>query len=316
MKAANSVLSGYGTTIFEVMSRLAQEHESVNLGQGFPDGNGPPDVVAAATEYLEKGVNQYPSMMGIPTLREAVAEHARRFYDLDVDWPREVLVTSGGTEALGAALFGLIEPGDEAVLIEPLYDSYLPIVRRAGAVPKTVRLEPPDWTLPVGDLRAAFSEKTKLILFNTPMNPCAKVFTREELDLIAALCIEHDSYAVCDEVYEHLAFDGKPHIPMIALPGMRERAVRIASAGKIFSLTGWKVGMVTAAPDLLTPIAKAHQFLTFTTPPNLQSAVAYGLRKDDSYFEGLNADRRGAISWPRASAKSASGSCPAPVPIS
>lgn len=290
MKAANSVLSGYGTTIFEVMSRLAQEHESVNLGQGFPDGNGPPDVVAAATDYLENGVNQYPSMMGIPPLREAVAEHAKRFYDLDVDWPREVLVTSGGTEALGAALFGLIEPGDEAVLIEPLYDSYLPIVRRAGATPRTVRLEPPDWTLPVDELRAAFSEKTKLILFNTPMNPCAKVFTREELDLIAALCIEHDAYAVCDEVYEHLAFDGKPHIPMIALPGMRERAVRIASAGKIFSLTGWKVGMVTAAPDLLTPIAKAHQFLTFTTPPNLQSAVAYGLRKDDSYFEGLNAD--------------------------
>ncbi len=290
MKAANSVLSGYGTTIFEVMSRLAQEHDSVNLGQGFPDGNGPPDVVAAAADYLENGVNQYPSMMGIPPLREAVADHAKRFYDLDVDWPREVLITSGGTEALGAALFGLIEPGDEAVLIEPLYDSYLPIVRRAGAVPKTVRLEPPDWALPVDELRAAFSEKTKLILFNTPMNPCAKVFTREELDLIAGLCIEHDSYAVCDEVYEHLAFDGRPHIPAIALPGMRERAVRIASAGKIFSLTGWKVGMVTAAPDLLTPIAKAHQFLTFTTPPNLQSAVAYGLRKDDAYFERLNAD--------------------------
>ena len=151
MKAANSVLSGYGTTIFEVMSRLAQEHESVNLGQGFPDGNGPPDVVAAATDYLENGVNQYPSMMGIPPLREAVAEHAKRFYDLDVDWPREVLVTSGGTEALGAALFGLIEPGDEAVLIEPLYDSYLPIVRRAGAIPRTIRLEPPDWALPVDE---------------------------------------------------------------------------------------------------------------------------------------------------------------------
>ncbi len=290
MKPANSVLSGYGTTIFEVMSRLAQKHDSVNLGQGFPDGNGPPDVVAAATDYLENGVNQYPSMMGIPPLREAVALHARRFYDLDVDWPREVLVTSGGTEALGAALFGLIEPGDEAVLIEPLYDSYLPIVRRAGAVPKTIRLEPPDWTLPEDDLRDAFSDRTKLILFNTPMNPCAKVFTREELDLIAGLCIEHDAYAVCDEVYEHLAFDGRPHIPMITLPGMRERAVRIASAGKIFSLTGWKVGMVTAAPALLSPIAKAHQFLTFTTPPNLQSAVAYGLAKDDSYFAGLNAD--------------------------
>ena len=290
MKPANAILSGYGTTVFEVMSRLAQEHESVNLGQGFPDGNGPPDVVAAAVDYIENGVNQYPSMWGIPPLREAVAAHARRFYDLDVDWPTEVLVTSGGTEAIASALFGLIEPGDEVVLIEPLYDCYLPIVRRAGAVPKLVRVAPPDWTLPRDDLEAAFSDRTKLIMLNSPMNPCAKVFDRDELDFIAGLLERHDAYAVCDEVYEHLAFDGRPHIPLITLPGMRERAVRIQSAGKIFSLTGWKVGFVTAAPALITPIAKAHQFLTFTTPPNLQSAVAYGLGKEDAYFEGLNAD--------------------------
>ena len=290
MKPANAILSGYGTTVFEVMSRLAQEHESVNLGQGFPDGNGPPDVVAAAVDYIENGVNQYPSMWGIPPLREAVAAHARRFYDLDVDWPTEVLVTSGGTEAIASALFGLIEPGDEVVLIEPLYDCYLPIVRRAGAVPKLVRVAPPDWTLPREDLEAAFSDRTKLIMLNSPMNPCAKVFDRDELDFIAGLLERHDAYAVCDEVYEHLAFDGRPHIPLITLPGMRERAVRIQSAGKIFSLTGWKVGFVTAAPALITPIAKAHQFLTFTTPPNLQSAVAYGLGKEDAYFEGLNAD--------------------------
>lgn len=294
MKPANSVLSGYGTTVFEVMSRLAQEHGSINLGQGFPDGNGPPDVVAAAADYLHAGVNQYPSMMGIPALRQAVAAHAKRFYDLDVDWQREVMVTSGGTEALAGALFGLIEPGDEVVLIEPLYDSYLPIVRRAGGVARLVRLEPPDWTLPRDDLEAAFSERTKLILLNSPMNPCAKVFDRGELEFIAGLVARHDAYAVCDEVYEHLAFDARPHVPLITLPGMRERAVRIASAGKIFSLTGWKVGMVTAAPALLTPIAKAHQYLTFTTPPNLQSAVAYGLGKDDAFFAGLNADMQAA----------------------
>lgn len=290
MKSANAILSGYGTTVFEVMSRLAQEHESINLGQGFPDGNGPPDVVAAAVDYLENGVNQYPSMWGIPPLRQAVAAHADRFYDLDVDWQSEVLVTSGGTEAIASALFGLIEPGDEVILIEPLYDCYLPIVRRAGAVPKLVRVEPPDWTLPRDALKDAFSERTKLILLNSPMNPCAKVFDRDELDFIAGLLEAHDAYAVCDEVYEHLAFDRRPHIPLITLPGMRERVVRIQSAGKIFSLTGWKVGFVTAAPALITPIAKAHQFLTFTTPPNLQAAVAYGLGKDDAYFEGLNAD--------------------------
>lgn len=272
------------------MSRLAQAHGAVNLGQGFPDGNGPEDVVEAGVEYLRNGVNQYPSMFGIPDLRQAVAEHASRFYGLDVDWQTETMVTSGGTEALGAALLGLIEPGDEVVLIEPLYDSYLPIVRRGGGVPKLVRLEPPGWELPREALEAAFSEKTKLILINTPMNPCAKVFSREELEFIAGLCRRYDAFAVCDEVYEHLAFDGMPHVPMITLPGMRDRTVRIQSAGKIFSLTGWKVGMITAAPEVLTPVAKAHQYLTFTTPPNLQAAVAYGLRKDDSYFNGLSAD--------------------------
>ena len=289
MKAGNTVLSSFGTTIFEVMSRLAQAHDAVNLGQGFPDGNGPDDVVEVGVEYLRHGVNQYPSMYGIPDLRQAVAEHAKRFYGLDVDWPTETMVTSGGTEALGAALLGLIEPGDEVILIEPLYDSYLPIVRRGGGIPKFVRLQPPHWELPRDELEAAFSDRTKLILVNTPMNPCAKVFSRDELEFIANLCIKHDAYAVCDEVYEHLAYDGVPHVPMITLPGMRERTVRIQSAGKIFSLTGWKIGMITAAPAVLTPVAKAHQYLTFTTPPNLQAAVAYGLRKEDAYFEGLTA---------------------------
>ena len=290
MKLANSVLSSYGTTIFEVMSRLAQEHDAINLGQGFPDGNGPPDVVAAATDYLENGLNQYPSMMGIPPLREAVANINKRFYGLDIDWPTEVMVTSGGTEALASSLFAMIEPGDEVVLIEPLYDSYLPIVQRAGGIAKLVRLEPPGWELPEVALAEAFSDKTKLILLNTPMNPCSKVFSRDELAVIAQLMEKHDAYAICDEVYEHLLFDGLEHVPLMTLPGMRERCIRIGSAGKTFSLTGWKVGYITACPELLAPIAKAHQFLTFTTPPNLQAAVAFGLSKEDSYFNSLSDD--------------------------
>ncbi len=287
VKAANSILSGYGTTVFEVMSRLAIEHDSINLGQGFPDDNGPDDVRRVAEETLESGPNQYPPMMGVPELRQAVAAHNQRFYGLEVDWQREVLVTSGATEALAACLFGLIEPGDEVVLIEPLYDSYLPIVRRAGGVPKMVRVEPPDWTLPREALAAAFSERTKLILLNSPMNPSAKVFDADELAFIAGLLERHDAYAICDEVYEHIVFDGRPHIPLMTLPGMRGRCARIGSAGKTFSLTGWKVGYITAAPELLAPIAKCHQFLVFTTPPNLQRATAYGLEKDDAYFSGL-----------------------------
>jgi aspartate/methionine/tyrosine aminotransferase len=289
MKSGNAVLTGYGTSIFEVMSQLARANAAVNLGQGFPDGNGPPDVVEVAADYLRNGLNQYPSMLGIPELRQAVARHNKRFYGLDVDWATEVLVTSGGTEALASALLGLIEPGDEVILVEPLYDSYLPIVRRAGAVPKLVRLEPPDWELPRQALAAAFSDRTKLILFNSPMNPCSKVFSMDELSFIAELLIRHDAFAVCDEVYEHLVYDGRKHIPLLTLPGMRDRVVRIGSAGKTFSLTGWKVGYLTAAPSVLVPIVKAHQFITFTTPPNLQKAVAYGLEKDDAYFDGLAA---------------------------
>lgn len=290
MKPANSILSGYGTTVFEVMSRLAIEHGSINLGQGFPDEDGPADVRRLAAEALEAGPNQYPPMMGLPELRQAVAAHNKRFYGLDVDWRSQVMVTSGATEALADCLFGLIEPGDEAVLIEPLYDCYLPMVRRAGAVPRLVRVTPPDWRLDRGALEAAFSDKTKLILLNSPMNPAAKVFGPEELALIAELLERHDAYAVCDEVYEHILFDGRRHVPLMTLPGMAGRCLRIGSAGKSFSLTGWKVGYVTAAAELLASVAKSHQFVTFTTPPNLQKAVAFGLAKDDAYFDGLAAE--------------------------
>ncbi|MBI1776927.1 MAG: aminotransferase [Proteobacteria bacterium] len=291
MKPANSVLSSYGTSVFEVMSRLAIEHRSVNLGQGFPDGMDPSDVVEAAAEALRRHPNQYPPMLGVPELRQAVAQHEKRFHGMDFDWQSEIMVTSGATEALASALFGLIEPGDEVVLIEPLYDSYAPIIRRAGGVPRSVRVTPPDWRLPRQELERAFGAKTKLILLNNPLNPAAKVFTLDELRFIAELVVRHDCYAVCDEVYEHIVFDRHRFHPLIAMPGMRERTVRIGSAGKTFSLTGWKVGYVSAAPALIRAVSKTHQFLVFTTPPNLQRAVAYGLAKGDDYYESL----RGAM---------------------
>jgi aspartate/methionine/tyrosine aminotransferase len=287
MKTANSSLSGLGTTIFEVMSRLAEEHRAVNLGQGFPDEGYPADVLEKAAQETLHGWNQYPSTMGVPELRQAVAEHGGRFYGLEVDWRREVMVTSGATEALAASLLGLIEPGDEVVVFQPMYDCYLPMIRRGGGVPRFVDLRPPRWTFDPDELRAAFSPRTKLVLLNDPLNPAAKVWTVDELSVVADLVREFDAYAVCDEVYEHVVFDGARHVPLMTLPGMRDRCVKIGSAGKTFSLTGWKVGYVTASPAVLGPIAKAHQFLTYTTPPNLQQAVAYGLGKDDAYFSGL-----------------------------
>lgn len=287
MKSTNPIFTGLPTTIFEAMSRLAITHNAINLGQGFPDVDGPADVKALAARELVEGLNQYPPMMGLPELRQAVAESNQRFYGLDIDWQSEVLVTSGATEALSDCFHALIEPGDEIVVIEPLYDSYLPIIRRAGAEPKLVRVTPPEWKLNREALAAAFGPRTKAVLINNPMNPAARVFSRDELEFIAALCVEHDCYAICDEVYEHILFDQRQHIPLMTLPGMRERAIRIGSAGKTFSLTGWKVGYVTATPALLDPITKAHQFTTFTTPPNLQKAVAFGLGKEDAYYESL-----------------------------
>ena len=290
MKPTNPVYTGLPTTIFEVMSRMAKENGSINLGQGFPDVDGPEDIRRFAAEEIVNGKNQYPPMMGVPELRKAVADANRRFYGLDVDWESEVLVTSGATEAISDCLAALVEPDDEVVLIEPLYDCYLPLVRRAGAIPRLVRVTPPDWRLDGEALAAAFGPRTKAVLLNNPMNPAAKVFTADELRLIADLVVAHDAYAICDEVYEHLLFDGRKHVPLMTLPGMRERAVRIGSAGKTFSLTGWKVGYVTAVPALLDPITKAHQFTTFTTPPGLQKAVAYGLGKDHAYYDELAGD--------------------------
>ena len=287
MKPANDLLSATGTTIFTVMSALAAQHGAINLGQGFPDTDGPADVIATAVAALQDGRNQYPPLTGVPELRQAVAAANARFYGLAVDPATEVVVTSGATEAITASLMALLNPGDEVVLIEPLFDTYLPIVKLLGAVPRLVRLQPPLWELPRAELAAAFGPRTKAILLNSPMNPTGKVFTGAELTFIADLVAKHDAYAVCDEVYEHLTFDGWRHIPLMTLPGMRERCLRIGSAGKTFSLTGWKVGYVTGPAALCAIVARAHQNLTFTTAPNLQRAVAVGLAKDDAYFAGL-----------------------------
>jgi len=286
----NNVFSNLPVSVFEVMSRLAREQDAVNLGQGFPDDPGPEDVRRKAADAVVNGWNQYPPMMGLPELRQAVSAHYRHWQNLSFDPDSEIMITSGATEAIAGALMALIEPGDEVVLFQPLYDAYLPLVQRAGGIPKFVRLAPPHWRFTEEQLARAFSPKTKVVLFNNPLNPSATVFVRGDLELLARYCEKFDAIAVCDEVWEHVMFDGRRHVPLIAMPGMRERCVKIGSAGKIFSLTGWKVGFVCAAPSVLRVLAKAHQFITFTTPPNLQAAVAYGLGKVDDYFEGMRAD--------------------------
>ncbi len=290
VKPVNAQLAATGTTIFTIMSALATVHGAINLGQGFPDTEGPADLTAAAAAALQDHRNQYAPLTGLPELRQAVAAANRRFYGLDIDPAAGVVVTSGATEALAACLMALINPGDEVVLIEPLYDTYLPVVTMLGGVAKLVRLLPPDWALPRAPLAAAFGPRTKALLLNSPMNPTGKVFTREELGELADLLIRHDAYAICDEVYEHLVFPPAQHIPLMTLPEMAARTLRIGSAGKTFSFTGWKIGYVSGPPALTALVAKAHQNLTFATPPNLQRAVAYGLEKPDAYFHSLAAD--------------------------
>jgi N-succinyldiaminopimelate aminotransferase len=286
----NPVFSSLGTSVFERMSRRARETGAVNLGQGFPDDPGPEDVRAKAADAVMNGWNQYPPMLGLPELRKAVAEHYSRFQGVALDPESEVMITSGATEALAGALLTLIEPGDEVVLFQPLYDAYLPLVLRAGGVPKFVRLKPPQWGFSDEDLAAAFSDRTRVVLLNNPLNPAAVVYNRDSLTRLARFCVRHDAIALCDEVWEHVVFDGRRHETMLAIPGMRDRTVKIGSAGKIFSLTGWKVGFVCAAEPILRGLARAHQFITFTTPPNLQTAVAYGLGKEPAHFAGMRAE--------------------------
>ena len=287
MSRGNPIFADLGTTIFTVMSALAVEHGAINLGQGFPDEDGPLALREAASRALIEGPNQYPPMKGRAELRRAVAGHARRFYDLTFDPETEVLVTSGATEALTASIMGLVGQGDEVVLIEPSYDCYRPIAEAVGAIVRSVKLAPPDWRLSEAALRAVIGPKTRAIIINTPLNPIGRVFDAQEIALLARVVKENHAFVICDEVYEHLVFDDKASPPLISLPGMRERCVRIGSAGKMFSLTGWKVGWVTGPQALVEVVSKAHQFITFTTPTALQLGVAYGIEQQMSFTLGL-----------------------------
>lgn len=284
---AHPVFAAGKTTVFEVFSSLARETGAINLGQGFPDHGEPVEVIAAAADALQNQSNQYPPLMGLPELRDAVAAHEKRFYNLDVDAGSEVMIALGATEALAAAILAYVQPGDEVVTFEPMYDSYGPIIRRASGTVVPVRLAGPDWAVNRDALAAAFGPRTRAVIVNNPMNPTGKLFTDDELTAVANLCVRHNAVAICDEVYEHIVFGGKCFTPLIAFPGMRERTIRIGSAGKTFSLTGWKVGYAIGAPEVLGPVARCHQFLTFTIPPALQYGVAHGLRLPDEFFAEL-----------------------------
>ncbi|MDP9393086.1 MAG: pyridoxal phosphate-dependent aminotransferase [Actinomycetota bacterium] len=272
------------------MSALAVATGSVNLGQGFPDTDGPSVVSEAAVAAIRAGLNQYPPGPGIPDLRNAVAEHQDRFYGLSWDPDTEVLVTTGATEAIAAALLGLVDPGDEVVALEPFYDSYAACIAMAGGVRVPVTLRAPDFRLDVAALRAAVSARTRVLLVNSPHNPTGAVLTAEELATLAAIAVEHDLVVVTDEVYEHMTYDGLAHVPLATLPGMRERTVSISSAGKTFAFTGWKVGWVTAPASLLTAVRTAKQFLTYVSGAPFQPAIATGLRLGDDYFASVRAD--------------------------
>ncbi|WP_265444203.1 pyridoxal phosphate-dependent aminotransferase [Flexivirga meconopsidis] len=282
-------MQGFGATIFGQMSALAARTGAINLGQGFPDTDGPGEVLTAAKTAIDDGFNQYPPARGIPDLRAAIAEHQRRFYDLQLDADRQVLVTVGATEAIASAVLALCEPGDEVVTFEPYYDSYAATIALAGATRRTSVLRFPDFAVDEESLRSAFSPRTRLVLLNTPHNPTGKVFTRAELELIAGLARELDAIVVTDEVYEHLTFDGAEHIPMATLPGMFERTLTISSGGKTFSTTGWKVGWLTGPEALVTACATVKQFLTYVGSGPFQPAIAAGLRLDDDFYRTLAA---------------------------
>jgi aspartate/methionine/tyrosine aminotransferase len=291
--AINPVFGNLPTTIFTTMSALAVEHGAINLGQGFPDEDGPLAIREAASRALIEGPNQYPPMRGRIELRRAIAGHAKRFYDLGFDPETDIVVTSGATEALSASIMALAGEGGEIVLIEPAYDSYRPIAEAVGARVRSVTLKPPHWRLTEEALAAAFTPNTRAIVINSPLNPIGRVFDRGELELLAKFLERFDAHAICDEVYEHLVFDGREHIPLATLPGMRKRAVRVGSSGKMFSLTGWKVGWVSGDASLMRAVANAHQFLTFTTSPALQLGVAHALEKETAYTLALTKELQG-----------------------
>ncbi len=287
----NARLAEFGETIFAEMSALAVETGAINLGQGFPDTDGPESIARAAIDAIENGHNQYPPGPGIPELRRAIALHQQRFYGLEVDPDTEVLVTAGATEAIAAAILGLCEPGDEVIALEPYYDSYAACIALAGADRRPVTLRPPGYCIDLDALESAISARTRLLLINTPHNPTGHVLTQTEAHGIARLAVEHDLLVVTDEVYEHLVFEGD-HIPLAALDGMAERTVTISSAGKTFSFTGWKIGWACAEPDLLAAVRTAKQYLTFVNGAPFQPAIAHALDLDDSYFVDFVAGMR------------------------
>jgi aspartate/methionine/tyrosine aminotransferase len=282
----NPLYEQMATSVFERMSGLAAQYGAVNLGQGFPDFGWPDEILEAAAQAVRHGSNQYAPSRGLPALREAVAAHYNRHYGLNLG-AEQICVTSGATEALGAAILATIAPGDEVIILTPAYDSYAPMIRRGGAVPREVALKPPEWRIDRTAIEAAVTPKTRAIIFNNPQNPTGRLFDAGELETVAAVARAHDLIVISDEVWEHIVLDGQQFVPLSSLPGMAERTIKIGSAGKIFSLTGWKVGWMVAAPDLANVVARAHQFLTFCTPPNLQSAVAFGVNEGDAWIEPM-----------------------------
>ena len=282
----NPIYEQMKTSVFERMSALAAKHGAVNLGQGFPDFGWPDEILGAAARALTEGSNQYPPSRGLPALHQAIADHYARQQGLELG-ADNVCVTSGATEALGAAILATVEPGDEVLIFTPAYDSYAPMIRRAGGIAREIALRPPGWRIERAALEAAVGPKTRAILFNNPHNPTGRLFDRDELDAVAAVARAHDLIVISDEVWEHILLDGQRFTSLLALPDMRERVIKIGSAGKIFSLTGWKVGWMIAAPELAAVAARAHQFLTFSTAPNLQAAVAYGLEDGDRWLEPM-----------------------------
>ena len=285
MPIAAKRVSTFGTTIFTEINMLAQKYSALNLGQGKPDFDTPADIISHLVQAAQAGrYNQYAPGPGSPSLRQAVADHAARFYNIDIDADKGVIVTAGATEGIHASILGLVDPGDEVIVIEPFYDSYVPCIIMAHALPRYVPLHPPHWTFDPDELRAAFNNRTRALILNTPHNPTGRVFNRQELQFIADLCIEHDVTVISDEVYEHLTFDQAEHIPIATLPGMFERTVTVSSSGKAFSATGWKIGWVYGHPDLVEGVARAHQFVTFAVHYPSQEAIAYALRLPASYF--------------------------------
>lgn len=283
-------LRPFGTSIFTEMSVLANQHGAVNLSQGFPDFDGPESIRKKAAEALVRGPNQYVLSYGIPVFREAVARKMSRFYGLDINPDTQITVTSGATEGLCATLLGMVETGDEVILLEPSYDAYAPVAYMAGAKVRYVSLELPDFALPREKLAETFNDRTKIIMVNNPQNPCCKTFTREELSFIGELCRKHDAYAIGDEVYEHLVYDGRKHVTLLDIPELENRCFVVNSTAKTFSMTGWKIGYVIAAPALTDAVRRSHQFITFAGQGPLQEAMAFAIDFPDDYYENLLAD--------------------------